>query len=233
MSNNSKHLNSEFLVAMLAASFCLTACGGGGGGGNDAPGGGGNPPAPVPAPPPPPPPPPAASAAPPLSSTALDVTGEVAVGEHHWSNGDTTAGGQGSPVNDIQCYPTIHDDTHTHLAIVLNGELLTVPDLLGTPGNPRCYYGIHTRNGSGLLHVQTGFSRPLTLGDAFDIWGQPLTNTNVAGIEGLAVEVFVTDDGTTTQVESDWRAIELKPYRLVTIGLGTPLTEIPNFTWTD
>jgi hypothetical protein len=225
MSNLEKRLNSAWLVALLASS--LTACGGGGG--NDAPVGG-NPPAPVPAPPPPPPP---ASSGPPLSSTVTDVTGEAAVGERYWVNGNTSTGGQGSPVNDIPCYASIHDDTHTHISIILNGDHLTFPDLVGTPGNPRCYYGIHTRNGSGLLHVQTGFSRTLTLGDVFDIWGRPLTTTNVAGIEGLPVEVFVTDNGTVTKVESDWRAIELTSRRLITIGLGTPLTEIPNFTWTD
>ena len=170
---------------------------------------------------------------PPLSSTVIDVTDERRVGDVHWVNGNTSTGGQGSPVNSIPCSPTIPDDTHTHLSIVMNGEALAVPDLVGSPGNPRCYYGIHTRNGSGLLHVQTGFSRTLTLGDLFDIWGRPLTTTNVAGIEGLPVEVFVTDNGTVTKVESDWRAIELTSRRLITIGLGTPLTEIPNITWTD
>lgn len=230
MSKNFKPLNKEWLVALMAAS--LAACGGGGGGGNDPPQGG-NPPAPAPTPPPPPPPPPSSPGAPPLSSTVIDITDGRAVGARFWANGDTDTGGQGSPVNGIECFPTIHDDTHTHLSIIRNGEALSVPDLLGTPGNPRCYYGIHTRDGSGLLHVQTGFSRALTLGDAFAIWGQPLTSTNVAGLEGMAIEVYVTDNGSTTKIESDWAGIELQSRRLITIGVGTPLEEIPNITWTD
>jgi hypothetical protein len=73
-----------------------------------------------------------------------------------------------------------------------------------------------------------------TLGDLFEIWGQPLTNTNVAGIVGLPIEVYVTDDGMTVKVEdTDWASIELLPHREITIELGTPLTEIPNYTWTD
>ena len=73
-----------------------------------------------------------------------------------------------------------------------------------------------------------------TLGELFAIWGQPLTNTNVAGVTGLPVEIYVTDNGTSTKVEdTDWSSIELKPHREITIELGTPLTEIPNFTWTD
>ena len=229
MSKNLKPLKSEWLIAILAAS--LTACGGGGGGGNDPPAGSNEPP-PVPAPPPPPPPPPSSSALP-LSSAVIDVTDERRVGDPHWPNGNTATGGQGTAVNGIECQATIPDDTHTHLSILLNGEHLAVPDLLGTPGNPRCYYGVHTRNGSGLLHVKTGFSRPMTLGDVFDIWGQPLTNTNLAGITGLPIEVFVTDNGTVTRIESDWRAVELTPRRLITIGVGSALTEIPNITWTD
>ncbi len=72
-----------------------------------------------------------------------------------------------------------------------------------------------------------------TLGQFFQIWGQQLTSTNVAGVTGLPVEVYITDNGTSTKVEeADWANIELKDKRLITIELGTPLTEIPNFTWT-
>ena len=56
----------------------------------------------------------------------------------------------------------------------------------------------------------------------------------MAGIVGLPVEIYVTDDGTSVKVEdSDWAAIELLPHREITIELGTPLTEIPNFVWAD
>jgi vancomycin permeability regulator SanA len=73
-----------------------------------------------------------------------------------------------------------------------------------------------------------------TLGELFEIWRQPLTNTNVAGVTGLPVEIYVTDNGISMKVEeADWSNIELKPHREITIELGTPLAEIPNFTWTD
>lgn len=231
MSKNFKPLNKEWLIALMAAS--LAACGGGGGGGGDDPPQGGNPPAPTPAPPPPPPPPPppASSNVPPLSATVVDVSTGTRVGERYFENGNTSSGGQGSPVNDIQCHSTIPDDTHTHISIILNGDHLSFPDLVGTPGSPRCYYGIHTRDGSGLLHVEIDRARAYTLGDLFDIWGQPLTTTNVAGLQGMPIEVFVTDAGTVTRIETDWRAIELQSKRLITIGVGTPLTEIPNITW--
>jgi hypothetical protein len=33
--------------------------------------------------------------------------------------------------------------------------------------------------------------------------------------------------------DADWSNIELKAHREITIELGTPLAEIPNFTWVD
>ena len=73
-----------------------------------------------------------------------------------------------------------------------------------------------------------------TLGQLFEIWGQPLTNTNVGGITGLPVEIFVTDNGTVTKIEeANWNSIELTSHREITIGLGTPVAEIPNYPWSN
>ena len=84
------------------------------------------------------------------------------------------------------------------------------------------------------MHVISATAGTFTLGQMFEIWGQPLTSTNVAGVTGLPVEVWVTEGGTTTKVEeANWSAIELKDHREITIGLGTPVTAIPNFTWTN
>ena len=84
------------------------------------------------------------------------------------------------------------------------------------------------------IHVVSATAGTFTLGQFFQIWGQPLTNTNVAGVTGLPVEIHVTDNGTVMKVEeADWANIELKSHREITIELWTPTTEIPNFTWTD
>jgi hypothetical protein len=81
--------------------------------------------------------------------------------------------------------------------------------------------------------VEAAAPGTFTLGQMFQIWGQPLTDTNIAGITGLPVEVFVTDNGTVVEVESatEWDDIELRDRRLITIVVGTPVTEIPNYTW--
>jgi hypothetical protein len=173
---------------------------------------------------------------PPLSTTVQDISDGHRIGDVHWSSGNTSTGGQGSPVDGLACGPedlTYH--VHAHVSILLNNEPLAVPTRVGIVENattPRCLYPIHTHDASGKIHVEGAAAGMFTLGQLFAIWGQPLSSTDVAGLTGMPVEVFVTDNGTVTKVESDWAAIELRSKRLITIGVGTPITEIPNVTWT-
>jgi hypothetical protein len=168
-----------------------------------------------------------------------DITAGQRVGERRWVNGDTATGGQGAPVGTFECLtaPSHVVDIQTHVSIILNGEAQAFPDRVGTvaQGGGDCFYPIHTHDGSGRLHLTVPAPGTYTLGHAFQIWGQPLSNTDVAGITGLPVEVFVTDNGTVVRVEdaTTWDDIELREMRLITIVIGTPVTEIPNFTWSN
>jgi hypothetical protein len=47
----------------------------------------------------------------------------------------------------------------------------------------------------------------------------------------MPVEVFVADNGVVTKVEDNWDDIELTSKRLINIVVGTPVTELPNVTW--
>jgi hypothetical protein len=228
--SNLKALNKEWLVALMAAS--LTACGGGGGDSNPPPSGSQPPPS-QPAPPPPPPPPPTPGA-PPLSSTVTDVTGGQRIGAVHWANGNTSNGGSGSTVQGIDCLTTMPDTyhIHSHLSIIRNGEALAIPTNIGIVANtPTCYFAIHTHDASGTIHVEAGAAGTFTLGQLFGIWGQTLSSTNVAGLTGLPVEVFVADGGSVAKVDNNWDAIDFRSKRLIYIVVGTPVTELPNFTW--
>ena len=188
-------------------------------------------PAPAPAPPPPPPPPPAV---PPLSTTVQDVGDGHPVGTDHWPNPLT----DGAPIGRFECVinPPQPLAFYAHLSILVNNEPQKIPRYLGASRQPptHCFYAIHTHDYTGRIHVTPATPGIFTLGDLFEIWGQPLTNTNVAGVSGLPVEIYVTDAGTTTKVDdANWSSIELKDHREITIELGTPLAEIPNFTWPD
>ena len=44
--------------------------------------------------------------------------------------------------------------------------------------------------------------------------------------------LYVTDNGVVTRWEDDPALIELRSHRLITIQIGTQLSELPNFVWT-
>ena len=212
-----------------ALAATLFGCGGGGGGGGSAPPPTGN------TPPPPPPPPPPVSTVPPQSPTAIDLDDNHQVGNDHWPDGPTATGGNGANTAGLDCLaaPVETYHVHTHLSIFLNGEALAVPSHIGivAPNGQQCIYAIHTHDKSGKIHVEAAASGTFTLGMFFQLWGQSLTDTNVAELTGNPIAVYSTDDGTVTQVEGNWADIELASHREITIVVGTPITEIPNFTW--
>lgn len=206
------------LLATLFLSAAVVSCGGGGG---DSPA----PPAPAPTP------------VPPLSQTAVDVSGTAApVGIDYWGDNSAANGGKGETIDGVPC--RVMDETfhiHSHLAIVLNGQLLTIPSQLGqvaaSGGTAACFYQIHNHDKAGRLHVEAPAPVNYALGSFFKIWGQPLTRDNVGGITGLPIVIYVTDNGVVTRYDGDPAAIELRSHRLITIQIGSPLSAIPHFTW--
>jgi hypothetical protein len=228
-------ITKELLIALTAAAT-LAACGGGGGGSSPPPSSS-PPPTTTPPPPPPapaPPPPSGGSVLPPLSATVQDITDNHRIGEPHFSDPQTDGAAIGSYTCVVNPPQTYH--VHSHLSIIQNNEVFAVPQYIGAAqsGNTHCFYPIHTHDQSGKIHVESTAPGTFTLGNLFEIWQQPLTDSNVLGISGLPIEIFVTDNGTVTKVEAaDWKNIELKDHREVTISLGTEVTEIPNVTWND
>ena len=235
-STNNRHRNlaGECIVLMLGAM--LASCGGGGGNSPSPP-----PVSPGPSPAPVPPPPPPASTTPPLASPAIDLATVDRVGVDRWGAYNTDTGGKGDPVQGVPCLPDM-DDTyhvHTHLGIYLNGEAVTVPEAVGIVPGPvsttgtRCFYEIHTHDLTGKVHVEAAEPGVFTLGNFFAIWGQPFNNTSVGDITGLPIVVYSVDDNVVSEVPDDeWDDIELTSKRQIVIQIGTPLTEIPNYTWT-
>jgi hypothetical protein len=226
-------ITKELLIALTAAAT-LAACGGGGDSPSPPPSSSPPPPATPPPPPPPPPPPSGGTVLPPLSTTVQDISDDHRIGTPFFDDPQT----DGSPIGQYTCVvnPPQAYHAHAHLSIIQNNEPLAVPKYLGAArsGDTHCFYPMHTHDESGKIHVEWTEPSMFTLGNLFDIWKQPLTETNVAGITGLPVEIFVTDDGTVSKVEpADWKNIELKDDREITIALGTSLTEIPNIVWSD
>jgi hypothetical protein len=209
---------------LFGASLALVGCGGGGDAASDTP-----------APPAPPAPPPPAPTIPPVSSAIIDIEDGHRIGTPHWPEGNTSMGGQGQPIGPMQCLESqpVAYHVHTHVSIYLNGEQLAIPTHAGfVEGTTNdCHYPLHTHDWSGLVHVHGTAAGTFTLGQFFSIWGQPLSSTDVAGLVGMPVRVFVTENGVATENTGDWSAIELTSRRHITIQVGTDITEIPQYTW--
>lgn len=176
---------------------------------------------------------------PPLSTnTPIVLAFGATVGTtHRWPDGPTSTGGQGADVDGLSCLATMPETyhVHAHVSIFLNGDQLIVPKEIGIPrdasGGDKCFYSIHTHDETGEIHVEAAAPATFTLGQLFDLWGQPLdaTNVNLAGIAGLPIAIFVLDDGGTsaTLYTDDPKKLELSRHRQITIQIGTAISTIP------
>ena len=146
---------------------------------------------------------------------------------------DTPKGGRGQSVDGIPCadqeYVTLH--VHPHLAIFDRGQQIQVPKFIGAAPTATggCLYWVHTHNPDGIIHVEAPQLAPpggsgYTLGIFFDIWGQPLTNDNVAGITG-PVTAYVNG----VKYDGDLRQIPLTSHQQIVLEIGTPLVTPPNY----
>ena len=146
---------------------------------------------------------------------------------------DTSIGGQGQPIDGITCggmeYNTLH--VHTPLSLVYRGTQVQVPRLLGAAqvGPQGCLYWIHTHFPDGIIHVESPVLAPpgsagFDLGMLFDIWGQPLTRDDVAGLKG-PVLAYVNG----SRYDGDLRMIRLGSHQQVVLEIGTPTVTPPNY----
>jgi len=139
-------------------------------------------------------------------------------------------GGTGQTVDGIPCESseslTYH--AHAHLAIIANGQPIAVPANIGIPG--RCIYWLHTHDATGVIHVEAPSPRDFTLGNFFDIWGQPLSSAQLLGFkadDSHSFQYFVNGQ----QYTGDPRQIPLSVHTLVTIEYGPAFVPPPPFTF--
>ncbi len=170
----------------------------------------------------------------------VDLNDNHRVGITHWPDRDPSTGAHGETVGSLECFPGDPPETyhvHSHLSIFLDDVALAIPEDIGIV-KLHAHDQVHSTRSTRTITPESSTSKPplpriFTLGDFFMIWGQPLRPDNVAGLTGKPIVVYVTDNnGVVTQATGDWNDIELLSHREITIQVGTPITEIPNFTWT-
>ncbi|MDJ0275129.1 MAG: C2H2-type zinc finger protein [Nitrososphaerota archaeon] len=129
----------------------------------------------------------------------------------------------GAPISGIECWSMEQVAYHVHakLEVYVRGERRTVPANIGIIPN-RCMYWLHTHDATGWIHVEAPREIRPTLGQFFDIWGQPLSRERVLDVDlvssGLGMRVYV--DG--KPYDGDPREIELIDMREIVIDVGPP-----------
>ncbi len=117
---------------------------------------------------------------------------------------------------------------HQHLTIEDHGKPVAIPDDVGRPIVGQCLYWTHTHTPDGLIHVESPTFRTFTLGNFFDVWGQPLSKTAVASARTKPGQVRVFVDG--RPYAGDPRKIELSQHTEVTLEAGPPYAKPTPFT---
>lgn len=157
------------------------------------------------------------------------------LGKEVFPDGDTQQGGQGQIVDGIPCGMESHAQVayhiHAHVSLFVNGEQIAIPLGLGIGNagdNRACFYWIHTHDATGIVHLEAPTATNFTLGQFFDVWGQPLSATNVAGFHGT-----VTAHVNGTRYQGDVRAISFASHMEITLQVGTPVVSPPTYIFPD
>ncbi|CAG9231844.1 conserved hypothetical protein [Paraburkholderia sabiae] len=207
-------------IVTFGAILLLASCGGGGGGSSTSPGS------------------PSASSGEPVLANATALVDGSKVGDDYWPAGSTQTGGTGAPVSGLNCGTRGNLYTYSHLSIYLNGRPLALPTNIGAVGptmaaQTGCAYPVHTDDESGKIRMDASTGASYTLGQFFAVWGQTLTSSNVAGLTGMPITIYVNNGGQLSKYTGDPASLVLPPHGEVSIQIGSSLGQIPTFKWTD
>lgn len=127
-----------------------------------------------------------------VTSGGGSSTGGVGSGPMVQSTGTYTTPATGETRDGMPCYslnggsePPVTAHYHAYLEMYVNGQQYDVPANTGIPaattGTP-CIYPLHVHPGENdIIHIETQSANTrYTLGAFFDIWGEPLSATQVS-----------------------------------------------------
>jgi len=119
---------------------------------------------------------------------------------------------------------------HAHLNLIIRGKAVAVPAGIGilTNTDHECLYWLHTHGppSYSVIHIEAPGPITPTLGDFFDVWGQPLSAQRIWKYTvkpSESMESFVNRKPYTGNV----RNIPLRRHSDITIELGPPFVPQP------
>lgn len=151
----------------------------------------------------------------------------------------------GQTVDGVQCNTSEKTVSHVHtrLTIFVNGQARVIPYGVGIPGfqaeqtnNPspagpgpfvvtgNCYYWLHVHTNDGIVHVESpSKTEGFTLGQFFDIWGIPLSSTQVGPATGKVTAFFTSPGKSPKLYTGDPRNLPLGDHYQIQLVVGTPV----------
>lgn len=126
---------------------------------------------------------------------------------------------------------------HAYLAIYANGQQVQVTPgagIVDNAANP-CLYPLHVHPGDdNIVHIESPTQTTYTLGQFFDIWGQPISKTQAMSYKAdashqLVYEVIDTTGHATTYTGDPWN-IQLAPHETIYVLYNSPTVQPKAFT---
>lgn len=152
----------------------------------------------------------------------------------------------------IPCVTAMPNAYHVHafIGMIVDGAQVALPDGAGMKGPgadgtfygvqnwteyASCYYYLHTHDASGVVHIESPQNAPVTaslytLGNFFDVWGMPLSSSQVGPYAGNVIAYVAKVKAGTTQISrssyqqytGDLRAIPLYSHTSIWLETGPP-----------
>jgi hypothetical protein len=147
--------------------------------------------------------------------------------------------GTGQTINGVACQAgeqlVVH--VHTHLTIFVDGKQQVIPYGIGVPGfetqnvngqpfveTGSCFYWLHVHAEDGIIHVESpSTSTTFTLGQFFDLWGQPLSSNQVGPATGKVTAFFTSPGKQPALYTGDPRNLPLGDHYQIQLVVGTPI----------
>lgn len=138
-----------------------------------------------------------------VTSGGGSSSGGVGSGPMVHSTGTYTTPALGETRDGMPCYglsggsePPVTAHYHTYLEMYVNGQAYDVPANTGIPASlngTACIYPLHVHPGENdIIHIETQTANTqYTLGAFFDIWGQPLSATQMGSYKADASHKLV------------------------------------------
>ena len=148
-----------------------------------------------------------------------------------------------SVIDGIQCGSSeqLAYHIHAHLTVYAAGQPHALPGGIGIPGSQiaqspqgpvaaggQCIYWLHTHAPDGVIHIESPTKRIYTLGNFFDEWRQPLSDSKVGTLSGK-VSAIVNGKPWTKNP----RDIPLDPHAVIQLSVGSPAVAFKTVDWSQ